>query len=344
MTPRLVPALVLAICVALLVPASASAGPANTAALQVALRAIHLYHGAVDGVAGPGTHAAVRRLQRRKHLAVDGIAGPQTRRALGRRGRPAFGTRTMHRGVRGWDVAALQYLLGRRGFPAGGIDGGYGSATAAAVRRFQSSRGLGVDGIAGPATQHAVRHSWIRPIQHVNVPTSAVRFLWPLRAPLGDGFGYPGGRKHTGIDILAHAGQRIGAAGRGTVVFAGWNSGGYGNLVVVQHRLGYQTWYAHMSRVAARNGQAVVGGSLLGYVGATGHATGPHLHFEVRYKGVPINPIPYMLNSYAARASGTRAHAARKHRSSRKLECPRGATGDGGGKQPRTAQLAGCPR
>jgi len=109
------------------------------------------------------------------------------------------------------------------------------------------------------------------------------------------------GRMHTGVDFGAPYGTRIGAAGRGTVVFAGWNSGGYGYLVIIQHRLDYQTWYAHMSRIATSVGRSVVGGTTIGYVGATGHATGPHLHFEVRHHGVPIDPVPYLLPTTAPR-------------------------------------------
>ena len=92
------------------------------------------------------------------------------------------------------------------------------------------------------------------------------------------------------------------AAGVGTTVFAGYNSGGYGNLVVVQHRLGYTTWYAHMSRITSWAGEHVQGGTRLGYVGSTGHSTGPHLHFEVRLNNVPIDPMPYLLAGTAARA------------------------------------------
>ena len=77
----------------------------------------------------------------------------------------------------------------------------------------------------------------------------------------------------------------------GTTVFAGYNSGGYGNLVVVQHRLGYTTWYAHLSRITTWAGEHVEGGTRLGYVGSTGHSTGPHLHFEVRLNNVPIDPV-----------------------------------------------------
>jgi hypothetical protein len=86
------------------------------------------------------------------------------------------------------------------------------------------------------------------------------------------------------------------------VAFAGWNDGGYGYLVVVRHRLGFESWYAHLSGIAASVGQVVVGGSRIGYVGSTGRSTGPHLHFEVRHFGTPIDPVPRMLAATAARA------------------------------------------
>jgi len=116
---------------------------------------------------------------------------------------------------------------------------------------------------------------------------------------IGDGFGWVGGRRHTGVDIPADEGTPVGAAGRGVVVFAGWNDGGYGNLVVVKHRLGFESWYAHLSRIAADEGEAVVGGTRIGYVGSTGHTTGPHLHFEVRHFGTPIDPVPRLLGTVA---------------------------------------------
>jgi Peptidase family M23/Putative peptidoglycan binding domain len=281
------------------VPQQARAGRANVAALQVALRALRLYPSAVDGISGPLTRRGVRRFQRRHRLAVDGIAGPRTRRALGRRGRPYFGRRTMHAGQRGWDVAALQFLLSQRGFGPGGFDGGFGPRTGSAVRRFQRSAGLAADGVVGPMSLRALRHRRLFVTRG-----GPVRFLRPVRGRMGDGFGYPGGPRHTGIDFPKRYGAPVGAAGRGVVAFAGWNSGGYGNLVVVRHRLGYESWYAHLSRIAARVGQAVVGGSRIGYVGATGHATGPHLHFEVRHFGTPINPAPLLLSAVAARSAG----------------------------------------
>jgi murein DD-endopeptidase MepM/ murein hydrolase activator NlpD len=288
-------ALALVLGIGLVVPASADASRANVAALQVAMRALGLYESTIDGIAGPLTRGAVRTYQRRRGLQVDGIAGPKTRRKLGRRGGPRLGSRPMRTGTRGWDVAALQFLLASRGYGPGGYDGGFGPNTDAAVRRYQSAAGLAVDGIAGPATLGALRHRRV-----YSTPGDPVRFLRPISTTIGDGFGWVGGRRHTGLDYPAAYGRRVGVAGRGRVAFAGWNSGGYGNLVVIKHRLGFESWYAHLSSIAVSQGQWVVGGNTVGYVGSTGHSTGPHLHFEVRRFGTPIDPRPRLLTAAAA--------------------------------------------
>lgn len=281
-----------------------AASSANVAALQVALKALGLYPVAVDGVKGPFTETGLRKFQRRRSLLVDGIAGPQTRHALGRRGRPRLGSRVMHRGDRGWDVAALQFLLQHRGYSPGSIDGGFGPGTRSAVLSFQRAAGLTADGLAGSATLSRLRHRSGGPTQ---TPAGPVSFYRPVSGPIGDRFGAPreNGRTHSGIDFPVAYGTRIGAAGVGTTVFAGYNTGGYGKLVVIQHRLGYSTWYAHLSQITTWAGERVQGGTRIGYVGSTGHSTGPHLHFEVRLNNVPINPMPYMLAGTAARASGT---------------------------------------
>lgn len=279
--------------------APASAASAEVAALQVAMRSHGLYPHPVDGITGPWTRRAVRAFQSRRSLAVDGVAGRHTRRALGRMGRPRLGRRPMRRGARGWDVAALQFLLRSRSFGQGGLDGVFGPHTELAVRGFQRAAHIGVDGVAGRVTLRALRRREVSA-----APGGPVRFLRPVPGTIGDGFGYPGGRRHTGIDFPEPTGTPVGAAGVGVVASSGWNSGGYGYLVVVRHRLGYETWYAHLSRIAASRGQSVVGGSRIGYVGATGRATGPHLHFEVRHFGTPIDPAPFLLPTVAARARG----------------------------------------
>jgi murein DD-endopeptidase MepM/ murein hydrolase activator NlpD len=183
------------------------------------------------------------------------------------------------------------------------------------VRRFQAARGLTADGRAGPGTLRALRHGAPRRTNTGSsssgsgTPSGAVRFLRPVNAPMGDGFGYPpgrGGRRHDGIDFPARMGTPVGAAGVGTVVSGRWDSGGYGNLLIIQHRLGYQTWYAHLSGYAVRAGQRVSGGTKVAYVGTTGHSTGPHLHFEVRHNGVPVDPAPMLLqrSSLGKRSAG----------------------------------------
>jgi peptidoglycan hydrolase-like protein with peptidoglycan-binding domain len=322
--PRTHLALVGVIAAALLaVPATASAGSAGIAALQVAMQVHGLYPHPVDGVSGPWTQTAVRTFQSQHGLTVDGVAGPQTRAALGKRGKPSLGARPMRNGHRGWDVAALQFLLNNRGFGPGDFDGVFGPNTKSAVRRYQSAAGLIVDGIAGWSTISALRGATA-----ISAPGDPVRFIRPLPGPIGDGFGWiPPGRWHTGIDFPANKGTPIGAGGRGTVVFAGLNTGGYGNLVVVRHRLGFESWYAHMSVIAASVGQYVVGGTRIGYVGSTGHSTGPHLHFEVRQFGTPIDPVPRLLGYIAASSSATGSDGA--------------SAGSGGGAKAKTAGKKG---
>ena len=149
--------------VALAVAAPAGAFTnAQVPGLQVALRAQGVYRGPIDGVAGPQTAAAVRAFQRLAKLPVDGVAGKRTRAALGPLGRPLFGRRALRRGAVGWDVSVLQFLLRQRGVAVGGIDGRFGAGTLRALRRFQRRAGLGVDGIAGPATMAALDSSGTR--------------------------------------------------------------------------------------------------------------------------------------------------------------------------------------
>jgi peptidoglycan hydrolase-like protein with peptidoglycan-binding domain len=327
----------------LAMPATASAGSAHIAALQVAMSAVGLYPHPVDGITGPWTQGAVRTFQQQHGLTVDGIAGPQTRAALGKRGKPDLGARPMRHGKRGWDVAALQFLLHERGFEPIGFDGGFGPNTENAVRRFQAAAGLTVDGIAGPTTVGALRGREVIS----RGPSSPVRFFNPVLGPITDGFGFiPPGRWHTGLDFAAPKGTPIHAGGVGVVSFAGLNTGGYGHLVVVSHRLGFESWYAHMSRIATSVGQPVAGGVTIGYVGSTGRSTGPHLHFEVRRFGTPIDPTPYLLGYRAAagarpQPAPTARKAKRKHRRARK--CRPNADARGRAADPLTARLDRCP-
>ena len=261
---------------------AASSGRPGVAALQVALRARGLYAATVDGVRGPLTSEGVRRFQARRGLVADGIAGPQTRAALGWRGRHRLGSRAITAGARGWDVAALQWLLATRGFASGPFDGRLGPRGDTALRRFQAWAGLGADGVAGPATLAAVRRSPAR---------SPLRFLAPIGGAPTDRFGPRGNSMHTGIDYPAAKGTGVAAAGRGCVQSAGYDGGGYGNLVVIEHRAGMTSWYAHLDSISVSPGQCLVAGNVIGAVGSTGNSTGPHLHFELRLRGAAIDPL-----------------------------------------------------
>jgi murein DD-endopeptidase MepM/ murein hydrolase activator NlpD len=124
--------------------------------------------------------------------------------------------------------------------------------------------------------------------------TRAGGFVWPVHGPISSGFGPRGGGEfHPGIDIAVPSGTPIHAAAAGRVTTAGY-SGGYGNLVVIQHEGPYATAYGHQSRLEVYVGEAVQQGQLIGYVGTTGNSTGPHLHFEVRINGRPTDPARYL--------------------------------------------------
>jgi murein DD-endopeptidase MepM/ murein hydrolase activator NlpD len=269
------------VVIALAAPAGAFAGR-GVAALQVALQARGLYAGTIDGIRGPGTTAAVRRLQRRAGLTVDGVVGPQTRHALGRFARHRFGSRLLRSGRTGWDVAALQFGLATHGFPCGTIDGGFGSHTEAALRRFQRWARLGADGVAGPATYAALSRGR---------PRAPFGLRRPVHAGLGDGFGPRGNRFHAGLDFPASYGSAVRAAATGRVVRAGWRPDGFGYRVKLTHRGHVRTLYAHLSRIGVRRGQWVTVGQRVGSVGSSGASTGPHLHFEVRVRGAAVNPL-----------------------------------------------------
>ncbi len=114
-------------------------------------------------------------------------------------------------------------------------------------------------------------------------------FIWPAPKHWISGNNYA--PWHPGIDIAANLGDPIYAADTGVVVYAGWNNWGYGNLVVLDHGNGWQTWYAHNSEIYVSCGQTVAQGSVISAAGSTGRSTGPHLHFETRFNGTIPNPF-----------------------------------------------------
>ena len=121
---------------------------------------------------------------------------------------------------------------------------------------------------------------------------SAAGFIWPVSGTVTSGFGMRWGRMHEGIDIAAPTGTAIHAAAGGTVIYSGVMSG-YGNIVVIDHGGGLATAYGHMSAIWVGGG-TVSQGQGIGAVGCTGHCTGPHVHFEVRVNGSPVDPMGYL--------------------------------------------------
>ncbi|NCB05453.1 MAG: LysM peptidoglycan-binding domain-containing protein [Clostridia bacterium] len=122
-------------------------------------------------------------------------------------------------------------------------------------------------------------------------------FIHPFRGIVSSRYGYRSRGFHTGIDFAGPTGSSIVAADGGTVTLARWN-GGYGYCVIIDHGNGYQTLYAHASKLLVKQGQKVAQGEVIARVGSTGNSTGPHLHFEVRINGKTVNPAKYIGKSY----------------------------------------------
>jgi murein DD-endopeptidase MepM/ murein hydrolase activator NlpD len=278
-------ALPVVLLAATLTPRAAAWDP-GVAALQVGLHSRGLYAGPIDGITGPATQRAIRKLQSHARISVDGVVGSKTRRALGHFARHRLGQRPLRLGNAGWDVASLQFQLAEHGFPSSTFDGVFGPHIDAALRRFQKYAGLKADGVAGPATLAALR----APPAEIPLPLA-----WPLSMHMvGDHFGPRGERWHAGIDLPAPLGTPVYSARSGEVVWAGWRDG-YGFLVTVAHGHGERSMYAHLSRLDVRVGVWIGQGVRVGLVGATGDATGPHLHFEVRVRGAAVDPLRALL-------------------------------------------------
>jgi len=125
--------------------------------------------------------------------------------------------------------------------------------------------------------------------------------IWPVRGWVTSSFGqrmspFTGRlQMHEGLDIAARPGTPVKASAEGIVIYSGWKSD-FGKLVTIDHGYGYRTRYGHMSKIYVKNGQRVKRGDTLGSVGSTGRSTGPHLHYEVKVRGLPVNPKTYLLD------------------------------------------------
>jgi murein DD-endopeptidase MepM/ murein hydrolase activator NlpD len=158
------------------------------------------------------------------------------------------------------------------------IPGGIGKYTQWVVPVVPTGRNGAVATLSGPGACTV--------LGYVLIGTNS--FIWPAGNRSLSGNDYWDG--HQGIDVAAGEGAPIYAADNGTVVYAGWNAHGYGNMVMIDHGTGYATLYAHLSAVNVACAVGVAQGQVIGYAGSTGNSTGPHLHFELRYNGGTINP------------------------------------------------------
>jgi murein DD-endopeptidase MepM/ murein hydrolase activator NlpD len=179
------------------------------------------------------------------------------------------------------------------------------------------------DGIGGPfesagnATFKALFNSW-KKLDSLQDGVIAVPSDKPIKSNVSftSGFGVRsdpfqrGAAMHPGIDLAGAIGTPIFATAEGTVLRAGWNSGGYGNLIEVDHGRGITTRFGHLSAVLVKPGAHITRGQLIGRMGSTGRSTGSHLHYEVRIDGRAVNPIPFMKSTDYVIAMQRRANAA----------------------------------
>jgi murein DD-endopeptidase MepM/ murein hydrolase activator NlpD len=166
-------------------------------------------------------------------------------------------------------------------------------------RSFDASRSA----IANPSDRSGVApqlpnltaSAYLPDVQDYGLSTG---FIWPADGAFTSGFGWRWGKIHAGIDIAAPIGTPILAAASGTVEYATWNDGGYGNMIDIRHADGTITRYAHMNELYVKEGQTVSQGQTIGAMGSTGFSTGPHLHFEIRPNGgSAIDPMTFLANA-----------------------------------------------
>ncbi|MDX6438508.1 MAG: hypothetical protein QOF45_1091 [Gaiellaceae bacterium] len=168
----------------------------------------------------------------------------------------------------------------------------------ATLANVQEDKAHALEHMRSLEAESATLAARIRSSQSSSVPgpigqPSAAGLIWPVQGVLTSGFGWRWGRLHAGIDLAVGVGTPVVAAAAGTVILAGW-LGGYGNLVVIDHGNGMATAYGHNTSVTVGVGQSVSQGQLIAYSGSTGHSTGPHVHFEVRINGTPVDPLGYL--------------------------------------------------
>ena len=188
-------------------------------------------------------------------------------------------------------------------------------------QKLEGPAGISAEGALVPSFPESLQdYNFLRGVDRMALRSRAasrlqravsIPSIWPVLGPLGGAFGTrqdpfsgEGEREfHKGVDIRAATGERVHVTGDGIVVHAEMTPGGYGRLVIVDHGGGFQTYYAHLSRISAQVGQQVRLGEVVGLVGSSGRVTAPHLHYEVRRGGVAVNPYGFMKTAVYQSAS-----------------------------------------
>jgi len=168
------------------------------------------------------------------------------------------------------------------------------------MKKYSASRSEVIEGSAAgyyfiPFSSKYTKFMDEKGITREIAPVSASGFIWPIHgtSTISSTFGMRHGKLHAGFDIPAVTGTPIIASRDGRVLSTGY-SGGYGLSVIVEHRNGFITRYSHCSAILIKKGDFVRSGQVIAFVGSTGHSTGSHLDFEIRFRGVPLNPLDYM--------------------------------------------------
>lgn len=146
-----------------------------------------------------------------------------------------------------------------------------------------------------PYSSECIKELQARGVARKSVSSKDTEFLWPIDSParISSPFGYRNKRLHEGIDVPAPIGHIIVSAMDGRVVSCGY-AGGHGNTILIEHENNFATRYSHNSALLVKQGDSVKKGQVIALAGSTGNSTGPHLHFELRFKNIPLNPLDFL--------------------------------------------------
>ena len=267
-----------------------------------------------DAIFGPITRGAVERFQSRAGLPVTGSVDAKTWATM-------FRSQVSYVGKGGSQSVTVDYRNGGGGggtaAPEAGVDGPAAASPKPVTKTKAKKKPTSKRTATAPRTTAPKTSTDAAENRKAITNTQAVANPAPVAAPVTTGAGCGAGQiaspvagtttgsfgenrgshAHAGKDISAPTGTAVRAAQCGTVTKAGWDNGGYGNLVCIEHEGGVSTCYAHLSSVDTKVGQYVHVGDVVGKVGSTGRSTGPHLHFEVRENGKAVNPDSYLSGS-----------------------------------------------